>query len=374
DVLFAEGEITFPDRYTVRERSAGDPEQLEKAAKLLGAAVNPIIFMGGGIQRSEAGVELTRLAELLQAPVVISRNGRGGISDRHYVAQTLLAEQEYLPTADVVLLAGTRSVGIFGAPARSYTTGQTVIQIDIDPEEIGRMTPVDVGIVADLKAGLAELAERVGKHNRSRPSREAELTAFKQAAFDRYLRVQPQADFAMAIRAEVPDDGVIVGEFTQVSYWSFYALPVYEPNTFLTPGYQGTLGYGFTTAMGAKVGTPNVPVVSINGDGGFGFSLSELSTLVQHDIRLIAVVFSDNAYGNVLRYQRDDFGGRIIGSELVNPDYQLLAKAFGVTARKAVTPAELRVQLREAIQADEPTLIEVPVGSMPDQAKIMGVR
>ncbi|MCC6792070.1 MAG: thiamine pyrophosphate-binding protein, partial [Thermomicrobiales bacterium] len=126
DVLFAEGEITFPDRYTVRERSAGDPEQLEKAAKLLGAAVNPIIFMGGGIQRSEAGVELTRLAELLQAPVVISRNGRGGISDRHYVAQSLLAEQEYLPTADVVLLAGTRSVGIFGAPARSYTPGQTV--------------------------------------------------------------------------------------------------------------------------------------------------------------------------------------------------------------------------------------------------------
>lgn len=374
DVLFAESAIELPDPYPARERSAGDPDLLERAAKLLGEAVNPLIFAGGGIQRSEAGDELIRLAEQLQAPVIVSRNGKGGISDRHYLTQGPLAEPEYFPNADVILLAGTRSAAVFGGIARTFAPGQTVIQLDIDAAEIGRNAPVSIGIEADAKAGLAELAERVGKYNRRRPSREAELNAFKQAATDRFNRVQPQADLALAIRAEVPDDGVIVGEFTQVGYWSFNALPVYEPNTFLTPGYQGTLGYGFTTAMGAKVGKPNVPVVSINGDGGFGFSLSELSTLVQHDIRLVTVVFNDNAYGNVLRYQRDDFGGRIIASELINPDYQQLARAFGVTGRKAETAAELRVQLREAIKADEPTLIEVPVGPMPDQWKVLGLR
>jgi acetolactate synthase-1/2/3 large subunit len=234
--------------------------------------------------------------------------------------------------------------------------------------------PVEIGLEADAKAALTVLAERVGAHNSVRPSRSEELTEFKRAAEAKVNVVQPQAGFALAIRAEVPDDGVIVGEFTQVGYWAFVGLPVYEPNTFLTPGYQGTLGYGFTTAMGAKVGKPNVPVVSINGDGGFGFSLSELSTLVQHDIRLITIVFNDNAYGNVLRLQRDAYGGRVLASELVNPDYQLLAKAFGVTGRYAETPDQLRVQLREAIKADEPTLIEVPVGPMPDQFKALGVR
>jgi acetolactate synthase-1/2/3 large subunit len=115
-------------------------------------------------------------------------------------------------------------------------------------------------------------------------------------------------------------------------------------------------------------------VVSINGDGGFGFGMSELSTLVKHDIPLITVVFNDNAYGNVLRFQRDDFGGRVVGSELANPDYQLLAKAFGIAGRRAETAAELRTQVRESIKANEPVLIEVPVGPMPDMYKVLGLR
>jgi acetolactate synthase-1/2/3 large subunit len=373
DVLFSEAEIEPPRPFPARERFAGNPDLLERAAKLLGNAKNPLIFAGGGVQVSRAGAELLLLAEQLQAPIVVSRNGRGGVSDRHFLAQGLFAEQEYLPKADVVLLVGTRFAHILG-DRRVLDPEQKVIQIDIDPAEIGRNVPVEIGLEADAKAALTVLAERVGAHNSVRPSRSEELTEFKRAAEAKVNVVQPQAGFALAIRAEVPDDGVIVGEFTQVGYWAFVGLPVYEPNTFLTPGYQGTLGYGFTTAMGAKVGKPNVPVVSINGDGGFGFSLSELSTLVQHDIRLITIVFNDNAYGNVLRLQRDAYGGRVLASELVNPDYQLLAKAFGVTGRYAETPDQLRVQLREAIKADEPTLIEVPVGPMPDQFKALGVR
>lgn len=373
DVLVASAEVDIPGPFPRRERHAGDPDLIDRAAKLLGEASNPVVIAGGGIQRSGAGEALLRLAEQLQAPVIVSRNGRGGVSDRHYLVQNGLAEPDLLAAADVILLAGTRFADVIGG-GRTVAPGQRVIQVDIDREEIGRNVPVTVGIEADARAAFAALADRVGRYNTVRSSRGQELRELKRVTTERINSVQPQAGFALAIRAELPDEGVIVGEFTQVGYWSFVGLPVYLPNTFLTPGYQGTLGYGFTTAMGAKVGKPDVPVVSINGDGGFGFSLSELSTLVQHDIRLITIVFNDNAYGNVLRLQRDNYDGRVLASELTNPDYQLLAKAFGVTGRYAETPDQLRTQLREAIKADEPTLIEVPVGPMPDQWKALGLR
>ena len=373
DVLFASAEVDPLQPIPARERLAGDPDLIERAARLLGEAKHPVIFAGGGIQRSEAGAELEALAHLLQAPVIVSRNGRGGITDRSPFAHGTLSEEVYLPKADVVLLVGTRFAEFRTRPDR-ISPGQTVIQLDIDAEEIGRNAPVTVGIEADAKAGLAALVDRVAAHNRSRPSREADLRAVKEGIDARVRAINPQAEMALAIRNEVPDDGVIVGEFTQVGYWSFVGLPVYEPNTFLTPGYQGTLGYGFATAIGAKVGKPDVPVVSINGDGGFGFGLSELSTLVKHEIPLITVVFNDNAYGNVLRFQRDDFGGRVVGSELANPDYQLLAKAFGIAGRRAETAGELQTQVRESIKANEPVLIEVPVGPMPDMFKALGLR
>src|SRR5262249_58490849 len=140
-------------------------------------------------------------------------------------------------------------------------------------------------------AGLAVLANRVARYNLRRPSRETELTAFKRAAEARINSVHPQADFGLAIRAEVPDEGIIVNESTQVGYWAFLGLPVYLPNTFLTSGYQGTLGYGFTTAMGAKVGKPDVPVVSINGDGAVGLPLHQLPTLLPPPTRPLAAHF-----------------------------------------------------------------------------------
>lgn len=372
DILFAEGEITLPQPVPPRQRSAGDPDVIDRAAQILGEAESPLIFAGGGVAPGGGTTELTELAELLQAPVIMSRHGKGAITDRHYLAQSGLAEGALLPKADVIMIVGSRFADILGG-RRDFAPGLKIIQLDIDPEEIGRNYPVNVGIEADVKAGLAALIDRLSRYNRKRPSREADLLALKEAMTARINGVQPQADFGLAIRAEMPDEGIIVNEFTQVGYWAYLGLPVYLPNTFLTPGYQGTLGYGFTTAMGAKVGKPDLPVVSINGDGGFGFSLNELSTLVQHDIRLIAVVFNDNAYGNVRRIQDEDYDGRILASDLVNPDYQLLAKAFGVAGRRAETPAELRLQLREAIKADEPTLIEVPVGVMPNMRRVLGM-
>jgi acetolactate synthase-1/2/3 large subunit len=164
----------------------------------------------------------------------------------------------------------------------------------------------------------------------------------------------------------MPVDGVVIGGMTQVGYWSMAGFPVYAPRTYVTAGYQGTLGFEYATALGAQVGAPHTRVIAICGDGGFMYNVQELSTAVAHGINAIAVVFNDGAFGNVRRIQKQQFGGRVIGSTLVNPDFVQLAESFGVDGRRADGPDALRTELREALRADRPALIEVPVGEMPD--------
>ncbi len=373
DVLMAEEDVHLPDVTVAHERQTGDPDAIERAAQVLGAAVSPVIVAGGGVLRSGASDDLLDLAEMLQAPVLTSRNGKGAVSDRHYLAQSPLVAGDLLSTADAVLVVGTRFPDV-GEPPPPLQPATQIVHLDVDAAEFGRFGPDAIEEHADARLGLAALANRLGRLNRRRPSRRLELTTLKEASAARVNAINPQADYALAIRAELPDEGILVSEFTQVGYWSYLGYPVYQPNTFITPGYQGTLGYGFTTAMGVQVGRPDVPVISINGDGGFGYTLNELSTLVQHGIPLVSVVFNDNAYGNVRRIQQDDFGGRVIASDLVNPDYRKLAEAFGVAGRRAETPSALRVQLREAIAAQEPALIEVPIGPTPNPWKTLGLR
>ncbi len=346
------------------ERSAGDPDQLERAAVALGRAARPLVFAGGGVLSAGAWEELRQLAELLEAPVLMSSNGRGALSDHHHLAACSLSLPELVATADVVLAVGTR----FVQPTSALwpdETGRTYIQLDVDPAEIGRNLRPTIGIAADARLGLAALIERVPRHNRRRPSRRDELTALKRRAESELDSIQPQAALARAIRAELPEEGILVTESTQVGYWSFAGFPVYQPRTFLTSGYQGTLGYGFPTALGAKAGNPGKKVVSLNGDGGFMFNVQELSSMARHNLAVVVVIFDDGAYGNVRRTQRQSFAGHTIASDLLNPDFVKLADAFGLRGVRAESPAELRVALREALQADEPALVVVPVGEMP---------
>jgi acetolactate synthase-1/2/3 large subunit len=334
----------------------------------LGKAKNPVIFSGGGIISGGAWAELQRLAEMLEAPVIMTNNGKGALSDRHHLAHNARSTPALAPTADAVLVVGTRFVqGIMqNQPPPWLTRDKTVVQMDVDEEEVGRNYKPDIGIVADAKKGLAALAERVERHNISRPSRKDELLSLKKAVADEAAQTHPQSDFALAIRAELPEDGIFFQESTQVGYWSSAFFPAYQPRTYFTSGYQGTLGYGFATALGAQVGNPDKKVVSINGDGGFFYNVQELSTMVQQKIPLTAIVFNDNAYGNVKRIQEMRFGGRTIASDLYNPDMEKLADAYGVDFRRAKSPEELRSTLREVFGgSSRPVLIEVPVGPMP---------
>lgn len=373
DTLFAQEDVTLLEAAPKRRRPEADPEKIAEAAKILGNAESPIIFAGGGVHGSKAWEELREFAELLQAPVVMSQNGKGALSDRHYLAQHPFAGKDLLARADVVFAVGTRFVEPATYPW-GVKEGHTVIQLDIDPEEVGRNYPVTVGIVGDAKIGLAALIQETVKYNRSRPSRDAELSQIKKAAQEKLNSVEPQALYAGAIRRQLPDDGIFVGEMTQIAYWSNAGFDVYEPRTYMTPGYQGTLGWGFPTSLGVKVGAPDQVVVSVNGDGGFGFALNELATQAQHGINSITLVFNDGAYGNVRRIQTEQFDGRTIASDLKNPNYQQLAEAFGIAGRQATTPEELETQLGEAIVANEPTLIEIPVEPMPNPWKALALR
>ena len=178
-------------------------------------------------------------------------------------------------------------------------------------------------------------------------------------------KVQPQVDFLAVIRDLLPRDGFFVPELSQMGFASYFAFPVLAPRTYVTEGYQGTLGFGFPTALGVKVANPTKAVVSLTGDGGFLFGLQELATAAAHGIGVVTIVFNNHAYGNVRRDQLNGFEGRLSGAELRNPDFVKLADSFGVDAHRLTTPAALRPVLAAALDADRPCLIEVetPTGS-----------
>jgi acetolactate synthase-1/2/3 large subunit len=364
DVLQREDEVELRQPLAP-DKTAGDPSLLERAAELLGKAERPLIIAGGGVLAAGAWEELRAVAELLDAPVVMTSNGRGALSARHPLAIIHLALSELLPQSDVVLGVGSRMLDFTNAPVRP-SPGAALIRIDADGAQLNRTVVPTLGIGADAKLALAELAERIGKHNRRRDSRRDAVAALKQTLTETLNAVEPQASLGLAIRNSVPDNAILVSESTQVGYWARSGMPVYGPRTYITSGYQGTLGYGFPTALGAKVGNPDKKVISFNGDGGFMFNVQELATAVQHKIGVVTLVFDDGAFGNVRRIQQESFDGRTIASELKNPSFAELGKTFGMPSVRADGADALAGALREAMTEDGPVMIEVPVGVMPN--------
>jgi len=220
---------------------------------------------------------------------------------------------------------------------------------------------------ADNKLPLVAQVDGIGP----RPSREKELNALKRAVADQLFELQPQHAFAQAIREELPDDGMLVNDVTQISFFASVGYPLYAPRTMIGPGYQGTLGCGFATALGAQVGNPDKKVVCVSGDGGFMYNVQELATMKHHGIPLVVIVFNDNAFGNAKRIQQQNYRGRMIASDLTNPDFVALAKSFGIAGMRAVGPDALQGTLREALASHEPALIEVPVGEMPSPWRLI---
>ena len=363
DTLGVTTEVRLMDAVDGNEPPDPDGDAIEAAAKLLGKAVNPLIVCGGGAV--DAGNELLEMAQMLQAPVISHRMGRGIVSDHHYLSQTLPVGHKLWPGVDVALVVGSRAqqqLQVWGTDK-----DLRVVRIDIDAGQMVRFGQPAVGIVADAGKALASLLPALAKHNKKRASREQELAGLKSSTLAEMRdRLTPQAGYIQALRDALPEDGIFVDELTQIGYVSRALFPVYRPRSYLSSGYQGTLGAGFPTALGAKVANPDKPVLSINGDGGFMFNVQELATAVQHGIDVVTVVFNDGAFGNVKRMQEDDYGGRVIATELRNPDFVRLAESFGVGAARAETPDALRGELDKAFGSSGASLIEVPIAKVPD--------
>ncbi len=339
-----------------------DDEGVEHAAKLLGGAQRPLIIVGGGAQG--AGEHVLRIAEMLEAPVVTGRMGQGVIDGRHRLSVTSLAGYNYWIEADVVLAVGTR----LQPQQMNWGIGQQkIIRIDIDSEELDRQRKPEIGIIGDATASLKALANRLTPHNTKRNGRTEAVADLKALATKKVREtLAPQVAYLDAIRAALPEDGILVDELTQMGYAARLAYPTYKPRTFLSPGYQGTLGWGYATSLGVKVAKPDTPVLSISGDGGFLFTAMEMSTAAQNNIGAVSVVFSDGAYGNVKRIQQMAFKGRTIASDLHNPDFVKLGESFGIASERAKSPAELGAAITRALKRGGPSLIDCPVGPMPD--------
>jgi acetolactate synthase-1/2/3 large subunit len=339
-----------------------DEDAIRAAAKRLGGAARPLIVAGGGAQ--DAAAEVTELSRLLQAPVLAFRRGRGVLDARDPLSVTLpLGHQEWAK-ADVVLAIGTH----LHIPLNQWGLDDdlTVIRLDADPEEPARFQPPAVALVGDAKPILRRLIDLLPQHNRARPSRRAEM-AGRQAVFRQELtRLGPLLGFLDVIRAALPEDGIFVEEVTQMGFAARVAYPVYRPRSYISPGYQDNLGWGFATALGVQHARRDVPVLAISGDGGFMFTANELATAMRHRIPLTTVVFADGAFGNVRRNQEERYGNRLIACDLANPDFVKFAESFGAAAERARTPPELAAALARAFKRrDGPTVIEVPVGPLP---------
>ncbi len=360
DVLAALADAEIP-AYVEPAPTVPSDADIAEAVRLLERAERPLIVVGGGAIAANAGEALVRLAERLEAPVLMTEGGRSAIDARHRLAFDLLALRELRERADLVLSVGSRFVSTFGTQVN--VAGAPVILLNAEAADLHGPREAAVKIHADARLGVEALLH--GLTDRERPSRETEFAGTRAWLADQFSDIAPQREYLAVIREALPDDGVFVSEFTQIGYAASACYPAHEPRTYIGPGYQGTLGYGFATALGVKAADPERAVVSVNGDGGFSWTMQELSTAKRYGIGLVTIVFTDGFYGNVRRIQKNRYGARFFASDLTNPDYQQLAAAFGIRAAKAYTPAQLAAVLAEAIPANAPILIEVPVGEFP---------
>ncbi len=351
DVFGMRGPAT-PNHVAEIETPAIDDASIQKAASIIAAAENPLIMVGSGA--NDAAAEVLELARRLQAPVTAHRSGKGIVAGDSPYAMDLVAAYQYWRNCDVLIGIGSRLELQF-MRWRWQPPGLKIVRIDIDPTEMVRLKP-DVGIVADAAEATRALSQAVG---RSARSREAEFDQVKAAARSAYEAVQPQVHYLDAIRELLPRDGFFVEEICQPGFAARFAFPVYAPRQYVTCGYQDNLGFGFPTALGVKIANPDKAVVSISGDGGFMFGVQELATAAQHGIGVVAVVFNNGAFGNVLRDQMRVYDGRIVGAELQNPDFVRLAQSFGLEARRVSDPAGFKTTLADFIERDAATLIEV---------------
>ncbi len=360
DVDLLEPEV-FPNQAPSRD-------DIDEALNILTQAERPIIWAGGGINLSNANEELTRLAEALNAAVIVTAEGKGAIAENHpnYVGPYYYSHgpgHRVVPQGDAILAIGTR-LHFFNPVSWSFKPDQPIIHIDADPEELGRNWPEQLSICADAKLALQALLEGLSNRNASSRWTGEEIANHRSQDYrDTTEKAPNQVRIIESIRAELDDDAVLISGISSIGYWSHLAFPVLAPRSYLNTSYFATLGYAFPTGLGAKVGNPHRQVVVVTGDGGFMYALPDLATAVQEGINTVTVVFNDGALGASLRDQQVRYKGRVIGTQMQNPDFAAAAKAFGAEGLTLDHYDQLGPALADALKLEKPVIIDCPIES-----------
>jgi acetolactate synthase-1/2/3 large subunit len=298
--------------------------------------------------------------------------GQGLIPRQHpfYGGNSTLWLNPILKETDAILVVGSR-LHTSGNTRLSLKPEVKVVQVDCDTGELGRNHRIDLGISADAKLTLTALIAALGEQTASQ-WQEKEIAGLLTKLKSRLEKAGPrQMSIITSIHEVLGDDGIIVPDITNLGYWCEIAYPVDKPYSYVDSSYFATLGFAFPTALGVKVGNPYRPTVVVCGDGGFPYASAELATAVQEKINVIVLLFTDNAYGTVTNIQRRQFGGRFIGNRLLNPDYVKFAEAFGAMGMRVENHQELGVKLSEALAAECPAIIEIPVPPLEEPWEVL---
>ncbi len=369
DVVGQEEEVSFPRSKDLTPQSPSRSD-IKRAAQLLSEAKRPLIWVGGGVIWADASRELRELSEILKAPVATTAEGKGAFPESH--AFSLgggyygFGSVRYVSSAvDVILAVGTRFMWQM-RPGTAPKGNQKLIHIDIDASLFNKNFPTELAIEADAKEALRMLIAELKDERFVQTSSwtAAEIQEAQEKHWQWLKRKAPlQTEIIETVRKTIPPETILISGVTNIGYWCNLAYRVELPRTYFTSSYFATLGYAFPTGLGAKIAAPDKPVVAVVGDGGFMYCLPELATAAKYGINLITLVFNDQAFGSTKCDQQLNFQGRIIGTDLQNPDFSEVAKLFGAKGIKS-SPEKLGRVLEEALSANQPVVIEIPVPTM----------
>ncbi|WP_207003584.1 thiamine pyrophosphate-binding protein [Trinickia mobilis] len=355
---------------------AGPADVIERAAQLLKGAARPLILAGGGVKNGRSHAAVLKLAELLNAPLAMSPGHgdalpcghplyAGQIGPRGNVVATDCARQ-----ADVILALGTR----LGFNTTFYTNDNlnpqaAIIQVETDPLALGRLVPIEVGVFGDAGVVATQLAAELSAHKATaavqwaagfRERRAALLAQREEVGAQNATPLQPAALFKM-LRALSPADSMFTMDAGTLCLQATDQMPYVQPPALFTPLDFGLVGFSYACGLGVKLACPERTVISLMGDGGFGMTMSEIGTAVQHGINSICVVMNNGCWGAEKAYQRDFFDGRYIGADVPNPPYDKVAELFGAKGFRVNHASEFEAAFGAALSCGKPAIIDVQI-------------
>ncbi|MEC9330031.1 MAG: thiamine pyrophosphate-binding protein [Pseudomonadota bacterium] len=371
------GELQKPDQNRVLNMPQADHQLIAEAAQILHKATKPVIVIGGGIKNSGGQEEVLALAERLSAPIILAPGhgdaiahghplNSGQMGPRGNVVASRLAKE-----ADVILALGTR-LG-FNSTFYSYDNinpEADIVQIELEPTAIGRYFPIRLGIWADARAAARQLAkalekvevcEEVTAWTRTYIDERTAYLAQRDADADgREIPIQPSGLYRV-LRGVLPKNAIVTMDAGTLCLQATDALEYHEPLSLFTPLDFGLVGFSFACGLGVKLAQPDRPVVSLMGDGGFGMTVSELSTAVDHGINTVTLVMNNQCWGAEKAYQRDFFGGRYIGANVSSPPYDRLAELYGAAGFKVERLSEVADAVKAALACNRPAVVDISV-------------